>query len=90
MTKEQINSLQTYKMFENDTETYVNREDVLRCADDSTTFKDELKTLVAKRLDEINHFISGCDSPFGYVQVMTVQGYLSEIRNTLGIEDKEE
>ena len=56
----------------------------------STNFKDELRTLVAKRLDEINHFISGCDSPFTYLQIREVQELMCDIRTTLGIEEVEE
>lgn len=55
----------------------------------TTNFKDELKTLVAKRLDEINHFISGCDSPFSYLQIREVQELMCDIRTTLGIEVEE-
>lgn len=55
----------------------------------STNFKDELKTLVAKRLDEINHFISGCNSPFSYLQIREVQEMMCDIRTTLGIEVEE-
>ena len=58
--------------------------------DSSTDFKDELKTLVAERLDEINHFISGCDSPFTYLQIREVQELMCDIRTTLGIEEVEE
>lgn len=57
--------------------------------DSSTNFKDELKTLVAKRLDEINHFISGCNSPFSYLQIREVQELMCDIRTTLGIDAEE-
>lgn len=57
--------------------------------DSSTNFKDELKTLVAKRLDEINHFISGCNSPFSYSQIREVQELMCDISTTLGIEVEE-
>ena len=57
--------------------------------DSSTDFKGEIKTLVAKRLDEINHFISGCDSPFTYSQIREVQELMCDIRTTLGIEVEE-
>lgn len=56
---------------------------------DTTNFKDELKTLVAKRLDEINHFISGCNSPFSYSQIREVQELMCDISTTLGIEVEE-
>jgi hypothetical protein len=55
---------------------------------DTTNFKDELKTLVVKRLDEINHLIAGCNSPFTYSQIREAQELMCDIRTTLGIEDE--
>ena len=57
--------------------------------DSPTNFKDEINTLVDKRLDEINHFISGCNSPFSYSQIREVQELMCDIRTTLGIEVEE-
>ena len=54
-----------------------------------TKFKDELKIIIAKRLDEINHFIAGCDSPFSYAQIREAQELMCEIRSTLEIEVEE-
>lgn len=62
---------------------------IINVLENDTNFKDELKTLVAKRLDEINHFISGCDSPFTYLQIREVQELMCDIRTTLGIEVEE-
>ena len=48
-------------------------------------FAIELKQLVHQKCVEINHYISGCDSPFSYSQVADVQENLREIENTLNI-----
>ena len=36
-------------------------------------FAIELKQLVHQKCVEINHYVSGCDSPFSYTQVADVQ-----------------
>ena len=48
-------------------------------------FAIELKQLVYQKCVEINHYVSGCDSPFSYSQVADVQESLREIENTLNI-----
>ena len=48
-------------------------------------FAIELKQLVHQKCVEINHYVSGCDSPFSYTQVADVQESLREIENTLNI-----
>ena len=45
----------------------------------------KLKQLVHQKCVEINHYVSGCDSPFSYSQVADVQESLREIENTLNI-----
>ena len=52
-------------------------------------FATELKQLVHQKCVEINHYVSGCDSPFSYSQVADVQESLREIENTLNIKVKE-
>ena len=52
-------------------------------------FAIELKQLVHQKCVEINHYVSGCDSPFSYTQVADVQESLREIENTLNIKIKE-
>jgi hypothetical protein len=42
-------------------------------------FKEELKRLIAQKCREINHYTSGCDSPFSYTQIREVQENLGEI-----------
>lgn len=51
----------------------------------SADFKKELQISVKHKLDEINHYISGCDSPFTYQQIGMVQEYLNDIASELGI-----
>ena len=51
-------------------------------------FAIELKQLVHQKCVEINHYVSGCDSPFSYTQVADVQESLREIENTLNIKIK--
>lgn len=53
-------------------------------------FHKELQAIVGLKLDEINHYISGCDSPFTYLQIAEVQEHLLEIANTLGIKSDSE
>lgn len=48
-------------------------------------FAIELKQLVHQKCVEINHYVSGCDSPFSYLQIADVQESLREIENTLNI-----
>lgn len=52
-------------------------------------FTIELKQLVHQKCAEINHCVSGCDSPFSYLQIADVQESLREIENTLNIKAKE-
>lgn len=52
-------------------------------------FATELKQLVHQKCVEINHYVSGCDSPFSYFQIADVQESLREIENTLNIKVKE-
>ena len=49
----------------------------------------ELKQLVHQKCVEINHYVSGCNSPFSYLQIADVQESLREIENTLNIKIKE-
>lgn len=37
-------------------------------------FAIELKQLVHQKCVEINHYVSGCDSPFSYLQIADVKG----------------
>ncbi len=57
--------------------------------DDDRQYARVLRPLISKRLDEINHLISGCDSPFSYLQIREVQELMCDIRTTLGIEVEE-
>ena len=52
-------------------------------------FATELKQLVHQKCVEINHYVSGCNSPFSYLQIADVQESLREIENTLNIKNKE-
>ena len=52
-------------------------------------FATELKQLVHQKCVEINHYVSGCNSPFSYFQIADVQESLREIENTLNIKIKE-
>ena len=52
-------------------------------------FATELKQLVHQKCAEINHYVSGCNSPFSYLQIADVQASLMEIENTLNIKIKE-
>lgn len=53
-------------------------------------FAIELKQLIHQKCVEINHYVSGCDSPFSYLQIADVQESLREIENTLNIKAKEQ
>ena len=48
-------------------------------------FREELQITIKHKLDEINHYVSGCDSPFTYQQIGMVQEYLNNIADELGI-----
>lgn len=48
-------------------------------------FKAELQRLVSQKCKEINHYITGCDSPFSYTQIREVQESLNGIEEVLGI-----
>lgn len=52
------------------------------------SFRKEVKIIVKHKLDEINHYIAGCDSPFSYMQVRDVQEHMVEIAEALGIGDE--
>lgn len=52
-------------------------------------FATEIKQLVHQKCAEINHYVSGCNSPFSYLQIADVQESLREIENTLNIKIKE-
>jgi transcriptional regulator with XRE-family HTH domain len=52
-------------------------------------FKTELQRLVSQKCKEINHYISGCDSPFSYTQIREVQASLNDIEEVLGIKKTE-
>ena len=52
-------------------------------------FAIELKQLVHQKCVEINHYVSGCNSPFSYLQIADVQERLREIENTLNIKINE-
>ena len=52
-------------------------------------FATELKQLVHQKCVEINHYVSGCNSPFSYLQIADVQESLRKIENTLNIKVKE-
>ena len=52
-------------------------------------FATELKQLVHQKCVEINHYVSGCNSSFSYLQIADVQESLREIENTLDIKIKE-
>lgn len=54
------------------------------------SFKEELKKIVYLKCAEINHYVSGTDSPFEYTQIREVQEFLAEIEKTLGIVDENE
>lgn len=51
-------------------------------------FADELRLIIKHKLDEINHYLAGCDSPFTYFQIGEVQEKLSEIAEILGIKQE--
>ena len=52
-------------------------------------FATELKQLVHQKCVEINHYVSGCNIPFSYLQIADVQESLRDIENTLNIKIKE-
>lgn len=49
-------------------------------------FREELLKQVIFHCHCINHYVAGCDSPFGYLQISDVQEKLREIEDILGIE----
>lgn len=51
-------------------------------------FWQELRQLIGQKLDQINHYISGVNSPFGTVQIMEVQNALFEIRDILWMKEE--
>jgi len=52
-------------------------------------FRKEIQEAVKQKLSEINHYVAGCDSPFGYLTVREVQEKMCEIAEILGIEYKD-
>ena len=66
-----------------------NKADKTEIAISKRKFATELKQLVHQKCVEINHYVSGCDSPFSYLQIADVQESLREIENTLNIKIKE-
>lgn len=52
-------------------------------------FREEIRENVKQKLSEINHYVAGCDSPFGYLTVREVQEKMCEIAEILGIEYKD-
>ena len=48
-------------------------------------FRKELKVNIKHHCDCINHYVSGVDSPFQYLQIADVQEKLCEICDILGI-----
>lgn len=52
-------------------------------------FREEIREIVKQKLSEINHYVAGCDSPFGYLTVREVQEKMCEIAEILGIEYKD-
>lgn len=51
-------------------------------------FRKNLQEQVRFHCNCINHYVAGCDSPFGYLQIADVQEKLREIHEILGIEDE--
>ena len=49
-------------------------------------FRKDLQERVKFHCHCINHYVAGCDSPFGYLQISDVQEKLREIEEILGIE----
>ena len=66
-----------------------NKADKTEIAISKRKFATELKQLVHQKCAEINHYVSGCNSPFNYLQIADVQESLMEIENTLNIKIKE-
>ena len=65
------------------------KEDKTEITISKRKFATELKQLVHQKCAEINHYVSGCNSPFSYLQIADVQECLREIENTLNIKVKE-
>lgn len=53
--------------------------------DSKKAFAMELKLFVKQKCEEINHYVSGCNSPFSYLQIADVQEHLCGIEDVLGI-----
>ena len=53
-------------------------------------FREEIRLNVKHKLDEINHYVSGVDSPFNYMTISDVQEHLCVIAEILGINESEE
>lgn len=50
-------------------------------------FRKQLQVVVKHKLDEINHYIAGVDSPFTYMQISDVQERLVEIADILNLKE---
>lgn len=48
-------------------------------------FRDEIRNLVRQKLNEVNHYVAGYDSPFTWSQIANVQAQLDGIEKELGI-----
>ncbi len=57
---------------------------------DTDDFNEDLKRIIKKRLDEINHCVAGCSSPFQYADIAEVQEHLNAIEGILGIKEEED
>ena len=77
-------------IFENAIEKHIQKKvDETEITLSKRKFATELKQLVHQKCVEINHYVSGCNSPFSYLQIADVQESLREIENTLNIKNKE-
>ena len=78
------------EIFENAIEKHIQKKvDKTEITLSKRKFATELKQLVHQKCVEINHYVSGCNSPFSYLQIADVQESLREIENTLNIKIKE-
>ena len=73
------------KHLKNEVLNYLNGSERMTLNDAKENFKKEIQSLIKQKCDEINHYVSGCDSPFTYMQIADVQGDLVGILYTLGI-----
>lgn len=52
------------------------------------SFYNQLKALVEEKCDEINHLVSGCNSPFSYLRIAVIQENLANILEALGVDNE--